>query len=230
MRHAHNRNPWSRFTAGILLLTAGTIFWLDRIGRIEGRDFLEWWPLALVVTGIGCLPQRRWGAAAAWILLGLFFLAPTLGYAEWNVWGVIGLWPLLISVAGVTLLVQALRPGVSGPSNFHALAVMGGNVRSVGSQDFTSGEAVAVMGGCEIDLSAAKPRGGEAVLEVLAFWGGIGIRVPTGWRVENRVAAILGGYEDRTTTPSDPNAPRLIIRGSAIMGGVEVRNSGERMS
>jgi hypothetical protein len=49
------------------------------------------------------------------------------------------------------------------------------------------------------------------------------IVVPSGWRVEGKVAAILGGYED-ATTPAPDTAPRVIVRGSAIMGGVEVRN------
>ena len=61
---------------------------------------------------------------------------------------------------------------------------------------------------------------------MLAFWGGIGVTVPRQWSVVNRVTPILGGYEDRTSSAPD-GAPRLIIRGSAIMGGIEVRNPKE---
>jgi hypothetical protein len=100
---------------------------------------------------------------------------------------------------------------------------MAGNNRRIASQNFERGEAVAVMGGCEIDLSPARIAE-EAVIDVLAVWGGIEIRVPTGWKVIGRVAPILGGYEDKTAGAPD-GAPRLVIRGSAIMGGIEVRNA-----
>ena len=223
MSRARNENPWVGVAAGLVLLTAGTIFWLDRIGRLVARDYLEWWPLALILVGLAHLPRRQWGAAAVWLVLGFFFLAPAIGWGSWSFWRILGMWPLLISVAGVTLLVQALKPQL--PNNFHALAVMGGNVRALGAQEFVSGDVVAVMGGCEVDLANARLRQGEAVLDVLAFWGGVEVRVPAGWQVENRLAVILGGVDDTTVAPADRDAPRLILRGSVIMGGIEVKNS-----
>jgi hypothetical protein len=127
-------------------------------------------------------------------------------------------------VAGVALIVQAMRPGGARPTQtFHAIAVMAGNVRRMGSQELSGGDAIAVMGGVEIDLGAAQLTG-EAIIDVLSFWGGIEIRVPRGWNVVGRVTAILGGYEDKTAGAPD-GSPRLVIRGAAIMGGVEVKYS-----
>src|SRR5260370_2413217 len=97
---------------------------------------------------------------------------------------------------------------------------MAGNNPHIGSQSSRRGEAVAVMGGCEIDLTAAKIVD-EAVIDVLAFWGGIEIRGPRGWQVVAHVAPILGGYEDKTQG-APQNAPRLSILGSAVPGGTEV--------
>jgi len=219
----HHGNPWPRLVVGLTLLTAGVIFWLDRIGSIDAREYLVWWPLALIAMGLAHLARRYWAAAAVWLIVGTFFLLPVLGVTRVHIWQVIGMWPLLISVGGITLIVQAIRG--AGDPDFRAVAVMSGNVRKIGSQQFAGGDAIAVMGGCHIDLGAAQLNG-EAVIDVLAFWGGIDIRVPTGWKVVGQVAQILGGYEDRTS-PAPDNAPRLVIRGSAIMGGVEVRNSAE---
>jgi hypothetical protein len=217
---------WTSLVAGVAILACGVILWLDQTGRADAGDLLRWWPLALVAMGVAHLPQRQWVGALVWGGLGLWFLAPMLGYETFPFRRVIGLWPLLISYAGATVIMQALRPVPRGATNMHTVAVMGGNVRRIGAQPFAGGDAVAVMGGCEIDFGSAQLTG-EATLDVMAFWGGIEVRVPAGWQVVGRVTPILGGYADKTA-PAPDGAPRLIIRGSAIMGGVDVANVKER--
>src|SRR5439155_13902828 len=110
--------------------------------------------------------------------------------------------------------------------SFRALAWMGGSGRTINSHDFVGGDAVVVMGGAEVNLADAKITS-EAVIDVLAFWGGIDIRVPKDWIIESHVTPLLGGYSNRTTNPTSGDGPRLIIRGSAIMSGIEVRNPKE---
>ena len=122
---------------------------------------------------------------------------------------------------------QALRPlpkTVFGEDAaiFRAGAFMSGNSHSIGSRDFAGGEAVACMGGCDIDLRGAELRRDEAIIDVLAFWGGIGIKIPESWTVENQVTPVLGGLDDKTS--GGDGKKRLILRGSAIMGGIEVSN------
>jgi Domain of unknown function (DUF5668) len=203
-RRRRDNNPWTSLVLGLITLTVGLLFWLDHLDRINARDYLQWWPLALIAFGLAHIPTRQWIAATVWSLIGVWCLMGTLGYPQRHLWRLIGAWPLLISVAGVALIMQALRPGGSHPTrSFHAIAVMAGNVRRMGSQELT---------------------GGEAIIDVLAFWGGIEIRVPREWNVINRVTGILGGYEDKSGGAPD-GAPRLVIRGAAIMGGVEVKSS-----
>jgi hypothetical protein len=64
---------------------------------------------------------------------------------------------------------------------------------------------------------------GEAVINVFAFWGGVTIKVPPDWTVILHGTPIMGGFEEKTATPPD-DSKRLIVRGYAIMGGVEVKN------
>jgi hypothetical protein len=214
--------PLPRLVFGLIILAAGLIFWLDNIGRIDAHDYLEWWPLAPIALGLAHLPHRKWVGAAWWLLVGTYFLLPLLGLPRVGLGRILGLWPLLISAAGATLIVHSLRHH---QYSFSAPAVMAGNVRKVGGT-FKGGEAIAVMGGCDLDFASATVEG-EAVLDVLAFWGGIGVRVPRGWNVEWRVTSLLGGYDDKASGASVPGAPRLIIRGTAIMGGIDLRNSKE---
>jgi hypothetical protein len=84
-------------------------------------------------------------------------------------------------------------------------------------------EVSAVMGGCDVDLRDATPTSDPLVIQVFAMWGGIDIRVPPGWQVQNEAWPILGGIVDSTTPPTVPTH-RVILRGNAFMGGVEVKN------
>ncbi len=222
-RDLKNDPPLPRLIFGLAVLGAGVVFWLDRIGRIEARDYLEWWPLALILLGLANLPYRRWFTAAFWTVAGTYWLLPLLGLPRFHFWRIIGLWPLIISAGGAALVVQALR-GARRPTSFRAVAVMSGNVRKVGAQ-FRGGEALAVMGGCDVDLSTATIAG-EAILDVLAFWGAIDVKVPRGWRVISEVTPILGGYDDKTD-PAPAGAPRLIVRGAVIGAGIEVHHPKE---
>ena len=88
---------------------------------------------------------------------------------------------------------------------------------------FRGGDYTAVMGGCEVDLRQATIEG-EATIDAFAFWGGIEIKVPKTFTVDSRVTALLGGFSDRTDhSEADPDQ-RLIVRGMALMGGVDVKN------
>ena len=161
------------------------------------------------------------------VRIGILFLPELPFLPHMRLSMILGVWPLLISAGGVTLIRQSLGPAAQGArrdNSFHSVAIMGGVGRGVASSDFAGGDAVAVMGGCEINLANAKITS-EAVIDVLAFWGGIDIQVPRGWRIENHVLAILGGVVDKTDGNAPAGAPTLIIRGSAIMGGVEIKHT-----
>jgi len=219
-------NPWARLVWGLAILTAGIIGWLDHTGALNARDYLEWWPLVVIALGLAHLPQRQWVTTVVLVAIGMMFLPPLPFLPHFHVAAILGLWPLLISVGGVSLIQQSrssVAKNAADSNSFHTVAVMGGVGRGVASSDFIGGDAVAVMGGCEINLSGAKITN-EAVIDVLAFWGGIEIRVPRGWKVSTEVVPILGGVVDKTERDVPAGAPTLIIRGSAIMGGVEVKH------
>jgi len=113
-------------------------------------------------------------------------------------------------------------PGDPSPTTT-AFAFMSGITRKLASQAFQSGDATAVMGGCEIDLRQSNIAG-TAVFDAFAFMGGIELRVPADWTVKNEVFAILGGIDDsRVQTAGNPSKV-LVLRGAAIMGGIEIKN------
>jgi class 3 adenylate cyclase len=85
--------------------------------------------------------------------------------------------------------------------------------------------AVAVMGGCEIDLRHAEIDGPEVVITAVAFMGGVEITVPEGFDVELEGFAFMGGRDLKLrNVPLIPGSPRIRVRGFAMMGGIDVRS------
>jgi Domain of unknown function (DUF5668) len=140
-------------------------------------------------------------------------------------------WPAVLILAGVSLLRVGSRRalpdddgGGGGGGTIHHTAFLGGGVRHVVTDDFRGGDCTAVLGGIELDLRAASIREGVvAELDVLACWGGLELKIPSNWQVDNRVTAILGGNSDRTQINTD-SSQRLVLRGLVMMGGIDVKN------
>ncbi|WP_407656140.1 DUF1707 SHOCT-like domain-containing protein [Lentzea waywayandensis] len=84
--------------------------------------------------------------------------------------------------------------------------------------------AVAVMGGIELDLTHASFAEAEVTISVFAFWGGVEIRVPDDINVKVDGFGFMGAFEDRAPGRRHiPGAPTVRITGLALMGGVEVK-------
>jgi predicted membrane protein len=195
-------------SGGIFWVVVGGLFLLGNLGilRVAFRDL---WPVVLI--GIGAL--MLWRSALSRRTVREFSENPTPpGPSE--------------SRAGSETTSAPTEPRVATSSNsiLSAMAILGSVERRNNCQDFRGGSATAVMGRCEIDLRAAAitaPH--EPVLEVFAMWGGIEVRVPPDWTVVSQVDPILGGYDDSTQPPKQ-ESKRFVIRGSVIMGGIEVTN------
>jgi hypothetical protein len=103
------------------------------------------------------------------------------------------------------------------------VAILDGVELESRAKAFRGGSMLAWFGGVEADLSDAELADG-AQLTVHAFFGGIDIRTPPGWRIESGVKALAGGV----ATPeaqTDPDAPVLTLEGMAVFGGVSVRSA-----
>lgn len=104
-------------------------------------------------------------------------------------------------------------------------AMMSGVRRQV-TGGFAGAEATAIMGGVELDLRYSAMDGDEVIIDTFALWGGIEIWVPAHWEIVSQGLPLMGAFEDKThvTTHGGNRQPRLIVRGVAIMGGVEIKN------
>jgi hypothetical protein len=105
------------------------------------------------------------------------------------------------------------------------LAVMSGVVRRGAWIVPKHVNAVAFIGGIELDLREATLDPGVTEIDVMAVMGGVVVTVPPNVRLECEGFAFMGGFEDQLRQPAsgDPNAPVVRLTGFAFMGGVEAR-------
>ena len=111
------------------------------------------------------------------------------------------------------------------PEGFSKNSVFGGGDHIVLDPVFKGGELNAVFGGLTLDLRRTNLPEGETHLEVNAVFGGITIFVPSDWLIETHLDTVFGGFQDNRM-PKEPldSTRKLIVVGSCVFGGGEIRN------
>jgi class 3 adenylate cyclase len=125
------------------------------------------------------------------------------------------------------------EPGVAAPQKKRRwyVAVMSGHSTKGRWRISGKTNAVAVMGGCDLDLRQAEIEGPEVEITAVAFWGGIHITVPEGFDVELRGFSFMGGRDlTLRDVPIVPGSPRIVVNGFAVMGGIDVKSRPNRSS
>lgn len=220
----------NRGILGTGLVILGTAFLFDQAGVVDaGALMADWWPVLLLVgAGLELLsrPARRVGAAVLGTL-GLVLLGITTGVLGSWTWSI--LWPSSVIAFGIWLLVRSrrsdrarVRRDAVHDSDLDVAAVFAGRRVVSMARPFHGGRATAMFGGVDLDLSGATIDD-DAILDLVAVFGGVDVTVPTGWRVLVDGPAIFGGHDNHAPAPMDPDAPTLHVRATAVFGGVDVK-------
>ncbi|MDB5756529.1 MAG: hypothetical protein JWP34_3039 [Massilia sp.] len=228
-----NKSVSRQVILGVLVIGMGLLFLLDNLAIWDFQRAIQFWPMVFILVGVIKLFDTNssdgYLVGGALIVVGVLMTLSRLGYFYFS-WS--ALWPLLLIALGGSVLYKAVTgrrligssmKGVAAADEvIDVTAILGGFERRISTPDFKGGEVTAVMGGCSLDLRGSSIQG-EAVINVFAVWGGITLKCPPDWTVVLHGTPIMGGFEEKTVSPPD-NSKRLIVRGYAIMGGVEVRN------
>jgi predicted membrane protein len=218
---------------GVLVMAMGMLFLLDNLAIWDFQRAIQFWPMVFIVVGVVKLfdtsSSDGYFLGAVFILVGVLMTLNRLGYIYFS-WRTV--WPVLLIALGGSVLYKAISGRrLLGSEHMKiaatddvvdVTAILGGFERRITSPDFKGGEVTAVMGGCSLDMRGSSITT-EAVVNVFVVFGGITIKCPPDWTVVLHGTPIMGGFDEKTAAPPD-NSKRLIVRGYAIMGGVEVRN------
>ena len=221
-----------RLLWGLVVLTLGVLWTLDNLGQLDASQVVRWWPAVALAWGLmlltGTAGRKRTGAGWFWTILGGLAILRPLGIAALDLFD---FWPVVLILVGASLVYRSwtgrswVDSGTEAGPRLRASAFLGGSDRKVITQEFASGEVNAVIAGMTVDFRGSRLAAGRGVVDVFAMWGGVDLIVPEGWRIESDVTPILGAFQDRTAPPGDAAAPTLLVRGSVVMGGIEVRNN-----
>jgi len=206
-----NTHSASSVTSGLIIGGIGTIFLLRNLGYIYANIWQYFWPGILIAVGLSILVKHLEGRGQDWSPPPA---TPPSGSSN------------PFPASGFTAS-SGFNASTSGANYLHAECVFSGTRQKLDTQDFIGGKVTTVFGGAEIDLRSANTKREEISIKAEAVFGGIELWVPAHWQTIVRGSGVFGGFEDKTF-PAAPGAsgkaPRLVVTGAAVFGGVVVKN------
>ena len=233
-RERRERSPAGSVVFGILILTFGLTLLANNLGWADVHHFMrQFWPFVLMAAGVALLFVRTqqgqhagsgfWGSAL--ILGGLWAYADQRDWIHVSFWAVFG--PTLLVLLGASFVWRAFnhpRPGAEPDAYIHAFSIMSGHELKPTAKPFQGADLGALMGGVALDLTGATMEGDTVTIDVFTVMGGIELFVPRDWNVTTKVVAFMGACVDKRRPATQPATKTLIVRGFAMMGGVDIKD------
>jgi predicted membrane protein len=225
LAHAFRGPGW------LIMILIGTFFLMDQL--IPGLDIHRYiWPAVIIVVGLIMLirPKKPYWMDHDW--------HNKWSHRDWERWqrrsqrrGYPG-YPEQEPNSGIPSDQDKSSTGNQGNNsrNFssedfiEATTVLGGIHKNILSKNFKGGDITIFMGGAEINLSQADIQG-TAALDITQIMGGTKIIVPSNWEIRSQLTSVFGNIEDKRQNigVTDPQKV-LIIDGTSVFGGIEIRN------
>jgi len=219
-----------RVLIGLLIIVFAVVILLQNMDLIPYINMWAFWPVFLILIGLSQVlrpsESRQTLSGSIFIVVGLLFMLNNMDIIYFRFRD---LWPFILLLVGFGILRQSLYGSKLSDSEndfINLTFVLGGGNHKFNSKSLRGGKISAIMGGGKIDLTNADMVDDEIFFDIFAFWGGVELIVPQSWQVNMKGIPIMGGIEN-TTGPEPngtPSVKRLTVRGTAIMGGMEVKN------
>jgi hypothetical protein len=229
---------------GVVAIAFGIIYCGDVFGFWNISSFNGWWTLFIIIPAIGNMLSSKIDIGnIAFLFLGIWLLISQQGWIDSKMLNGITV-SLALIILGLYLIfgelksvskIKSQKAEIVSETDFRRkttqsesdtpsfLAIFGGNHSKCSSKNLRGGDATAILGGIELDLSDAVPAG-SVTFNVTAIFGGIDIVPPKGFQVETTGVALLGGCDNQVGNLSDDGMPIFTIRYFTFFGGVDIVN------
>ena len=208
----------AKLIIGIFFVVHGILLAADNLGVLRAWDYLRFWPAVLLLVGLYKIwePGRQ-VVGAILTVVGAALLAQNAGWLRVSIGD---LWPLALIIAGIAVIARAFGFELPSGDSRNIVAVFAAH--KLVPQEFGGARISAVMGGCELDLTEAKLTQEPVVIDIFTMWGGVVIFVPDTWEIAGELVPFMAGFEIKVAPQGTPQH-RLVVRGTAVMAGVEVK-------
>lgn len=210
IKHQFKNATW------LILILIGSVFLVEKLDpELSVAKFT--WPIILIGLGVffifgrgfnngNCKKNKKWGNVNS-----NFQNNPTYNFSE--------------APKNDDPKAQENEYHAMGDEYVDSVSVFGGAKKNILSKNFKGGEVVNIFGGAELNLYHSDING-LVILEVVQVFGGTKIVIPPTWDVISEMAAIFGGIDDNRslTQVLQDKSKVLLIRGTSIFGGIEIRN------
>jgi len=227
-----------RIWAGSLLLLTGIFYLFYNFNALPFSvpAYVFSWQMALIISGVYILYKSILKGLIV-IGIGTYFILPLAGIIQPI--EIEKMWPAFIILLGIIILFGSgfkkknnKKPmSVKSTLNdelFEITTIMGGDTRQISSYDFKGGKITAVMGGVELDLTNCYLSKEGCIIDLSVVMGGISLKISREWNIKSEIIPIMSGIEDEdyhsNNVHIDP-AATIILRGSIVMGGVEIKRA-----
>jgi len=230
------RRPIRKSAAGIVIIIAGFLLLLFNVGVISPslkHIFFSWQMLLIVIGIVSLLSSENHTPGYVLIIIGSIFILPRIFEFTFNVSHL--LVPTILIAIGIVLLLKRFpHHGFSSKGAMQSLEngyvheenIFSGSKQRFLQEVFRGGHISCVFGGSELDLTQTTLGEGTNELEITTTFGGVTLIVPSDWKIVLRTTSIFGGFSDKRThiKESTDNSRVLIIKGSTIFGGGEIKS------
>jgi predicted membrane protein len=226
---------------GLIFIFVGIIISGHRIGFISGyayNVFISWQMLLVGIGLMQILSNKNVFSGLILITIGGVFILPELLLFSFHVGNL--LLPAVLIIIGIMFIFknsfglkrenQYSRIGNQFSVNSDYVQesyIFGGGKIIVESDNFKGGKFSAVFGGGQLDLTKATLSDeGINVLQVDLVFGGLEILIPRDWNVKIEANSVFGSFSKKGNgiTNSGIDLSRvLVIKGSAVFGGAEIK-------
>ena len=205
------------FAAGITLLGFNTGYLPKDMKSIV----FSWQSLLVAIGFINIFDRKSWPFGLVLMLVGGVYLTSLTNQLSFDFHAIF--WPVLLIGMGLMIVLKRTF-------GWKSRKECGGRRWKNETSSSTLAEGKInesnVFGGSELDFRNSKLADGDHILEITSVFGGVTMVVPSDWKIAIEMENVMGGFVDkRRSLPNEnPNAPRLIIKGSSVFGGGEIKS------